>query len=111
MAVHHKWLTHRGCFTARSGAQFLLTYCPKQSVHALLIPAWQDRTAKTGLGAGLYPGQLITAPIAAYLTSMGVEARIEEYFLDNRVGLPDPRTFADPRYYCDILIEIVTCEA
>lgn len=70
----------------------------------------QDRTATTGQGAGLFPGQLITAPLAAYLSSLGIDARIDEYFLDNRVGRPDPRTFSDPRYYCDTLIEVVALE-
>ena len=70
----------------------------------------QDRTAATGRGAGLYPGQLLTAPLAAYLRQLGVRARIEEYFLDNRVGRPDPRTFSDPRYYSDTLLEIVALE-
>ena len=65
----------------------------------------QDRTAATGRGAGLYPGQLLTAPLAAYLRQQGVAARLEEYFLDNRVGRPDPRTFSDPRYYSDTLLE------
>lgn len=58
----------------------------------------QDRTAATGLGAGFYPGQLLTAPLAAYLKRLGIRTRIDEYFLDNRVGRPDPRTFSDPRY-------------
>ena len=55
----------------------------------------QDRTAATGRGAGLYPGQLLTAPLAAYLRQRGVRARIEEYFLDNRVGNPDPNPDPD----------------
>ena len=55
----------------------------------------QDRTAATGRGAGLYPGQLLTAPLAAYLRQLGVRARIEEYFLDNRVGNPDPNPDPD----------------
>ena len=70
----------------------------------------QDRTAATGRGAGLYPGQLLTAPLAAYLRQRGVRARIEEYFLDNRVGRPDPRTFSDPRYYSDVLLEVIALE-
>lgn len=70
----------------------------------------QDRTAATGRGAGLYPGQLITAPIAAYLRQRGIVARVDEYFLDNRVGRPDPRTFSDPRYYSEVLLEIVALE-
>ena len=56
----------------------------------------QDRTAATGRGAGLYPGQLLTAPLAAYLRQLGVRARIEEYFLDNRVGNPNPDPDPDP---------------
>ena len=67
----------------------------------------QDRTAATGRGAGLYPGQLLTAPLAAYLSECGVAARLDEYFLDNRVGRPDPRTFSDPRYYSDVLLEVI----
>eukprot|EP00962_Isochrysis_galbana_P015921 scaffold4549_cov136-Isochrysis_galbana.AAC.6 len=67
----------------------------------------QDRTAATGLGAGLYPGQVITAPLASYLGELGIPARIDEYFLDNRVGRPDPRTFSDPSYYSDVLLEVV----
>ena len=68
----------------------------------------QDRTAATGQGAGLYPGLLVTAPLRQYLLEAhGVEALLEEYFLDNRVGRPDPRTFSDPRYYSDVLIEVV----
>jgi hypothetical protein len=67
----------------------------------------QDRTAATGLGAGLYPGQLITAPLASYLRELGIPTRIDEYFLDNRVGRPDPRTFSDPSYYSDVLLEVV----
>lgn len=70
----------------------------------------QDRTAATGRGAGLYPGQLLTAPLAAYLRQQGVAARLEEYFLDNRVGRPDPRTFSDPRYYSDTLLEVIALE-
>ena len=50
------------------------------------------------------------APLAAYLRQRGVRARIEEYFLDNRVGRPDPRTFSDPRYYSDVLLEVVALE-
>ena len=42
----------------------------------------QDRTAATGRGAGLYPGQLLTAPLSAFLRRRGVAARLEEYFLD-----------------------------
>ena len=41
------------------------------------------------------------------LQERGVRAIITEYFLDNRVGRPDPRTFSDPRYYSDVLIEVV----
>jgi hypothetical protein len=67
----------------------------------------QDRTAATGQGAGLFPGQLVTAPLAAYLRQSGVASRIDEYFLDNRVGRPDPRTFSDPRYYSDVLLEVL----
>ena len=37
-------------------------------------------------------------------------ARLEEYFLDNRVGRPDPRMFSDPRYYSDVLLEVVALE-
>lgn len=71
----------------------------------------QDRTAATGQGAGLYPGQLLTAPLAAYLSdTCGVSNRIDEYFLDNRVGRPDPRTFSDPRYYSDVLLEVQALE-
>jgi hypothetical protein len=70
----------------------------------------QDRTATIGAGAGLYPGQCLTAPLAAYLKQVGIDARIDEYFLDNRVGRPDPRTFADPRYYSDVLLEVVALE-
>jgi len=70
----------------------------------------QDRTAATGLGAGLYPGQLLTAPLAAYLSEANIVSRIDEYFLDNRVGRPDPRTFSDPRYYSDVLLEVVALE-
>ena len=70
----------------------------------------QDRTAATGRGAGLYPGQLLTAPLSAFLRRRGVAARLEEYFLDNRVGRPDPRTFSDPRYYSDVLLEVVALE-
>lgn len=70
----------------------------------------QDRTAATGLGAGYYPGQLLTAPLAAYLSQLGIRARIDEYFLDNRVGRPDPRTFSDPRYYSETLLDIVALE-
>lgn len=70
----------------------------------------QDRTAATGQGAGLYPGQLLSAPLAAYLSSAGVQSRVDEYFLDNRVGRPDPRTFSDPRYYSDVLLELVAIE-
>jgi hypothetical protein len=71
----------------------------------------QDKTAATGLGAGLFPGQLITAPLQAYLANMGVDARIDEYFLDNRVGRPDPRTFADPSYYSEVLLEVILPQA
>ena len=67
----------------------------------------QDRTAATGQGAGLYPGQILTAPIAEYLRRAGIVNRLDEYFLDNRVGKPDPRTFSDPRYYSDTLLEVV----
>lgn len=67
----------------------------------------QDRTAATGQGAGLYPGQLLSAPLAAYLREAGIDARIDEYFLDNRVGRPDPRQFSDQRYYSDVLLEVV----
>ena len=70
----------------------------------------QDRTAATGRGAGLYPGQLLTAPLAAYLRQQNIAARVEEYFLDNRVGRPDPRTFSDPRYYSEVLLEVVALE-
>ena len=70
----------------------------------------QDRTAATGMGAGFFPGQYLTAPLAAYLAQQGIRARIDEYFLDNRVGRPDPRTFSDPRYYSDTLLEIVALE-
>jgi hypothetical protein len=34
----------------------------------------------------------------------------DEYFLDNRVGRPDPRTFSDPRYYSDVLLEVQALE-
>ena len=71
----------------------------------------QDRTAATGRGAGLYPGQLLTAPLGAYLRRRHVAARLDEYFLDNRAGRPDPRTFSDPRYYSDVLLEVVALEA
>ena len=37
-------------------------------------------------------------------------AEVDEYFLDNRVGRPDPRTFSDPRYYSDTLLEVVVLE-
>ena len=70
----------------------------------------QDRTAATGQGAGLYPGQLLSAPLAAYLREAGVSSRVDEYFLDNRVGRPDPRTFSDPQYYSDVLLELVALE-
>ena len=70
----------------------------------------QDRTAQTGEGAGFYPGQLLTAPLEAYLEQAGVAARVDEFFLDNRVGRPDPRTFSDPRYYSDVLIEVLALE-
>jgi hypothetical protein len=70
----------------------------------------QDRTAATGQGAGLFAGQLVTAPLAAYLEQAGIRARVDEYFLDNRVGLPEARTFSDPRYYSDVLVEIVALE-
>jgi len=71
----------------------------------------QDRTAATGMGAGLYPGQLLTAPLSVYLNrQLGIRSRIDEYFLDNRVGRPDPRTFSDPRYYSEVLLEIVALE-
>ena len=29
------------------------------------------------------------------------------YFLDNRVGRPDPRTFSNPAFYSDVLLEVV----
>lgn len=67
----------------------------------------QDRTAATGVGVGFYPGQYLTAPLARHLEGLGIGARIDEYFLDNRVGRPDPRTFSDPRYYSDTLLEVV----
>ena len=70
----------------------------------------QDRTAATGFGAGLYPGQILTAPLVAYLRDAGIAARVDEYFLDNRVGRPDPRTFSDPRFYSDVLLEVVALE-
>ena len=71
----------------------------------------QDRTAATGVGAGLYPGQLLTAPLSVYLNrQLGIRSRIDEYFLDNRVGRPDPRTFSDPRYYSEVLLEVVALE-
>lgn len=70
----------------------------------------QDRTAATGQGAGLYPGQLVTAPLQAYLRRAAVSTRVDEYFLDNRVGRPDPRTFSDPRYYSDLLLEVLALE-
>lgn len=70
----------------------------------------QDRTAATGQGAGLFPGQLLTTALAAYLRRAGIGARVDEYFLDNRVGRPDPRTFSDPAYYSDVLLEIVALE-
>lgn len=71
----------------------------------------QDRTAATGVGAGLYPGQLLTAPISAYLNrQLSINARIDEYFLDNRVGRPDPRTFSDPRFYSEVLLEVIALE-
>ena len=70
----------------------------------------QDRTAATGVGAGLFPSQYLTAPLASYLAQQGIRARIDEYFLDNRIGRPDPRTFSDPRYYSDTLLEIVALE-
>ena len=68
----------------------------------------QDRTAATGGGAGLFPGQLLTTALEAYLSEQaGVStARCEEYFLDNRIGKPDPRTFADNSYYSDILLVV-----
>ena len=66
----------------------------------------QDRTAQTGTGAGLYPGQLVSAPLAAWLRGRGAAASVDEYFLDNRVGRPDPRTFSDLRYYSDVLLEV-----
>ena len=66
----------------------------------------QERTAATGTGAGLYPGQLVSAPLAAWLRGRGLTASVEEYFLDNRVGRPDPRTFSDLRYYSDVLLEV-----
>ena len=68
----------------------------------------QDRTAATGGGAGLFPGQLITTALEAYLSEQaGIStARCEEYFLDNRIGKPDPRTFADNSYYSDILLVV-----
>ena len=70
----------------------------------------QDRTAATGRGAGLYPGQLLTAPLEAYLQQQGIAARTDEYFLDNRVGKPDPRTFSDRRYYSEVLLEVLALE-
>ena len=70
----------------------------------------QDRTAATGQGAGLYPGQLLTAPIQAYLSQAAIATRVDEFFLDNRVGRPDPRTFSDPRYYSDLLLEVLALE-
>ena len=72
--------------------------------------AGSERTAATGVGAGFFPGQYLTAPLASYLAQQGIKARIDEYFLDNRVGRPDPRTFSDPRYYSDTLLEIVALE-
>ena len=54
--------------------------------------------------------ELITAPLAAYLSQAGVASRIDEYFLDNRVGRPDPRTFSDPSYYSDVLLEVIALE-
>jgi len=69
----------------------------------------QDRTAATGgAGAGLFPGQLITTALEAYLSEeAGVgAARCEEYFVDNRVGKPDPRTFSDSSYYSDVLLVV-----
>jgi hypothetical protein len=68
----------------------------------------QERTVATGQGGGLYPGLLVTAPLRQYLLEAhAVDALIEEYFLDNRIGRPDPRTFADPSYYTDLLLEVV----
>ena len=52
----------------------------------------------------------VTAPLSAYLRQRGVAARLDEYFLDNRVGRPDPRTFSDPRYYSEVLLEVLALE-
>eukprot|EP00965_Chrysotila_dentata_P001374 44963-Pleurochrysis_carterae.AAC.1 len=57
--------------------------------------------------AGCSPSDLLKAPLAACLRLYGVESLISEYFLDSR-GRPDPRTFSDPQFYSDTLLEIVT---
>ncbi len=33
--------------------------------------------------------------------------KVDEYFLDNSVGRPDPRTFSGPRFYSEVLLEVV----
>eukprot|EP00967_Tisochrysis_lutea_P050399 scaffold61991_cov30-Tisochrysis_lutea.AAC.1 len=91
----------------QAGGSTLWTYLISGSTVVGASQLAQDRTAATGLGAGLYPGQLITAPISSYLQQIGIAVRIDEYFLDNRVGRPDPRTFADPSYYSDVLLEVL----
>ena len=66
-----------------------------------------------GNGRGDVPvlGQFLTAPISAYLNrQLSINARIDEYFLDNRVGRPDPRTFSDPRFYSEVLLEVIALE-
>lgn len=90
-----------------SGGSTLWTFAISGSAVIGASQLAQDRTAATGFGAGLYPGQLITVPLASFLRELGIPARIDEYFLDNRVGRPDPRTFSDPSYYSDVLLEVV----
>jgi hypothetical protein len=69
----------------------------------------QDRYAAIGKGVGFYSGQLIIAPLAACVRRAGgAVTAVEEYFMDNRIGLPEPSTWADKRYYSDTLIELET---
>ena len=49
----------------------------------------------------------VTLIHSALWEEAGVQgAMVEEYFLDNRLGKPDPRTFADNSYYSDVLLVI-----
>ena len=57
--------------------------------------------------ATLSPAQLVTAPLAAVLAATrGVEQPLVAlYFIDPR-GRPDPRTFSDPTFYTQLLLEV-----